>query len=57
MYVGSNYELYLQSLSAFIIIALIFIPILKWGFTSKSDRAEKKRKRELKRDLARLKRK
>jgi len=53
--VGSDYELYLQSLGGFLIILFIFVPFLKWAFTSPSDRAEKRRKRLLKRDLKRLK--
>jgi len=57
MYAGSDYELYLKSLGAFLIIALIFVPIMKWAFTSKSDRHHKKVKREIRRDLAKLKRK
>jgi succinate dehydrogenase/fumarate reductase cytochrome b subunit len=57
MYAGSNYELYLQSLAGFLIIIFIFVPILKWGFTSKSHREHKNLKKSLKRDLLRLKRK
>lgn len=57
MYAGSNYELYLQSLAGFLIVIFIFVPILKWGFTSKSHREHKNLKKALKRDLLRLKRK
>jgi len=57
MYAGSNYELYLQSLGGFLIIIFIFVPFLKWAFTSKSHREFKKLQKELKKDLKRLKRK
>lgn len=57
MYVGSDYELYLQSLAGFLIIVLIFVPILKWGFTSKSDREYQNLKKALKREMQRAKRK
>ena len=57
MYRGSNYDLFLQSLSGFLIIALIFIPILKWGFTTRTDKKTKMDRRNLRRDLMRLRRK
>jgi F0F1-type ATP synthase membrane subunit b/b' len=53
--VGSDYQLYLQSLGGFLIILVIFVPFLKWAFTSPSAKAEKRRKRKLKEDLKRLK--
>jgi hypothetical protein len=57
MYVGSDYQLYLQSLAGFIIIGIIFVPFLKWAFTSKSHRQFKKEQKEIRRDLKRLRRK
>jgi large-conductance mechanosensitive channel len=54
---GGNYDLFLQSLSGFLIIALIFVPFLRWAFTSKSDREHRQKQRELKRDLRKLRRK
>jgi succinate dehydrogenase/fumarate reductase cytochrome b subunit len=55
--ISSSYDLFLQSLSGFLIIVLIFVPFLKWAFTSKSQREEKARARQLKQDLKKLRRK
>jgi hypothetical protein len=57
MYSGSSYDLFLQSLFAFIIIGLVFVPFMKWAFTSKAERARKIEAKLLKQDLRRLKRK
>jgi hypothetical protein len=57
MYGGNNYDLFLQSISGFLIIALVFIPFLKWAFTSKSHREGRLEERRLRRDLKKLKRK
>jgi hypothetical protein len=40
-----------------LVIALIFIPILKWGFTTRTDKKAKADRRKLRRDLRRLRRK
>jgi succinate dehydrogenase/fumarate reductase cytochrome b subunit len=55
MYAGSNYELYLQSLAGFLIILFVFVPFLKWAFTSKSHKEFKKLKRELRKESQSLK--
>ena len=57
MYRGSNYDLFQQSLIAFIIIALVFVPFLRWAFTSKKEAENRRYRRKLKKDLKRLKRK
>jgi hypothetical protein len=53
--VGSDYQLYLQSLGGFIIILVIFVPFLKWAFTPPAAKERKKEARRLKKDLKRLK--
>lgn len=61
MYRGSSYELFIQSIFGFLVIAFVFIPFLRWAFTSKSQQAAKKQqrieRRQLKRELRKIKRK
>jgi hypothetical protein len=53
--VGSDYQLYLQSLGGFIIILVVFVPFLKWAFTPPATKERKREARRLKKDLKRLK--
>lgn len=53
--VGSDYELYLQSLGGFLIILVIFVPFLKWAFTSQDAKARKKEAKRLRKELKKIK--
>jgi hypothetical protein len=53
---GINNALFLQSLGGFLAL-LVFIPLLRWTFDSQSVKAERARRREIKKSLRRLKRK
>jgi uncharacterized membrane protein len=53
---GINNALFLQSLGGFLAL-LVFIPLLRWTFDSPSVKAERARRREIKKSLRRLKRK
>jgi hypothetical protein len=53
---GIDNALFLQSLGGFVAL-LIFIPLLRWTFDSPSIKAERARRREIKKSLRRLKRK
>ena len=53
---GINNGLFLQSLGGFLAL-IAFIPLLRWTFDSPSVKAERAKRREIKRSLRRLKRK
>jgi hypothetical protein len=53
---GINNGLFLQSLGGFLAL-IAFIPLLRWTFDSPSVKAERAKRREMKRSLCRLKRK
>jgi hypothetical protein len=55
---GINNYRFFSSFDGFLVVALILIPVLKWSFPSNQrDRHIKLIRRELRRDLRRLKRK
>jgi len=53
---GINNELFFQGFGGFFAI-LIFIPLLRWVFETPRARAERLKRKELKRSLSKLKRK
>jgi len=61
MYRGSSYELFIQSIFGFLVITFIFIPFLRWAFTSKAAQEARKQqrleRRQMKRELRKIKRK